>query len=70
MGKYATVWDRRDLERVEAELLKIQNACIKLLAFSREKGGIPFIERNLAHIGAPLKLLMCLSEVLDIERGQ
>ena len=68
MGKAAVVYDQRDLERVDVQLVNIRNACNELRAFSSEKGGLPFIERNLDRIDAPLNLLMSVSEVLDILR--
>lgn len=70
MEKSGIAYDRKDMERVEAELLNIQNSCNRLQAFSREKGGIPFVERNLERIRAPLNILMSVSEVLKIVKEE
>ncbi len=68
MKKSAILYERGDLELAEKELLAIKNACNKLEAFSLEKGGIPFIERNVARIRGALNPLMSISEVLEIIR--
>lgn len=70
MKKTATAYDLKDLERVEAQIMSIQKACAELKAFSAENGYIPFIEKNVERIRAPLYLLMAISEVLEILREQ
>jgi hypothetical protein len=63
-------FDWRDLERVDKQLQQIKKACRELSAFSEEKGGIAVIDRNLERIAAPLKILLGISEVLEIARGK
>jgi hypothetical protein len=70
MNKTATDYDLKELERVEAQVMKIQKACDELKAFSAENGKIPFIEKNVERIQAPLHLLMGISEVLELLREQ
>ena len=61
---------QKDLEGVVAHLMKIQEACHGLQLFAEEKGGIPFLERNVDRIRAPLHLLMGMSEVLELMKEQ
>jgi hypothetical protein len=59
-------FDLQELERIDRQLQQIKKACGELAAFSREKGGVPVIDRNVERISAPLEILMAISEVLDI----
>lgn len=59
-------FDRRELQRVDKQVQRIRKACNELIAFSREKGGVPVIDRNVGRITPPLEILMSISEVLEI----
>jgi hypothetical protein len=62
-------FEKPELERIDKQLIQIREACRELMAFSREKGGIAVIDRNVERITAPLEILTSISEVLEIVRG-
>jgi hypothetical protein len=70
MTESAYPFDWKDLEKVGKQLQQIKKACKELSAFSEEKGGIAVIDRNLVRMTAPLKILLGISEVLEIARGK
>lgn len=70
MKESTYAFDQRDLERIDKQLQQIKKACKELSVFSGEKGGIAVIDRNVERMTAPLKILLGISEVLELTRGK
>lgn len=66
MDKTDYRFKEEELKQIDQEVSKINEACERLSKFSRTKGGIPSIDRNLARISASLKNIATAGEVLEI----
>lgn len=60
-------FDRQEMEHMDKQLQQIRNACDELISFSRKKGGVPVIERNVDRMIPSLDILISsISDVLAI----